>query len=301
MSKIETNHFDDVPKIVDVYLKEMSQNIDDIRDREPVLLARNFANAQESLLLFYLEENPIGLIEKLRLSFLSKELPKKLQSKYQEFYEYFDREVFANITHRTSTDLGDAPYLVSNDSMTEMERGSDFRGQSGAIDKTVGNARFVFANSPRLKSRSWVGLYQYELVDLSNCYVVPIDLVDITPAHLIPAQATKQNKDLPNAERLHYYSRNIFTFEDFKKFFALYCAVIFETPKAALECFTSFINYSLNYDYWLYDEEVIESSVDQRYQNEYRKMQYLFKHKDIIPPLAPEFQFPDNSEARKIS
>lgn len=98
---------------------------------------------------------------------------------------------------------------------------------------------------------------------------------------------------------LGVYLKNIYRFEDFKKVFAKYCAVVFDSPEEALDFSKNKAFYTERADAWE-DDSITNNSDSQRKVKIFKKMQKLYLEHGLVPPFSPEFQFRDRVRGRKV-
>lgn len=277
---------------------DLEKNAETIRERAPETLRRNFVEAKNSLDDFYY----VSRISERRFKlFVPKreQLIKELNQKSKIFTDYFKHVVFASILHSTDEEIPEdetQEVTLKSPSLLAEEKGqenSETSRHQGEFDKTIGSNELVFANSKYLTSRSFSGTKIYDISSSEAC-VIPLDIDDI-----LPPGKVDESKYL-DALRVHFISRNIFNYEDFKEFFARYCAVVFETPEEALAFFKHNYHIPLQAGVWESEESVQKNVRSSDEKKHAIKIRSLYVNKGIVPPFSPEWQYKNKVRAKRV-
>lgn len=277
---------------------EMEKNALVAKERTPETLKQNFERSMEAIRANYYTDR-VNSRRFGAILFNREKSDRELATKAEKFRTLFEEVVFSEIVHGSSVDLPEDEngevVLLSADKVAEKEgkvKGETTKHQ-GKVDAMIGSNDLIFANSSALASRSFGGEFVYQITSKDAC-IVPLDIADTLPTS-------------PNAERygdalrVMKYSKNIYSYDDFKDFFATYCASIFDDPKEAIAFF--------GYEYMLpqmaavwHSSESARNQVHNPVYAEYAaKIQRYYKDQDIVPPFSPEWQFKGEVKAKKIS
>lgn len=249
----------------------------EIRERSPRLLEENFLRASTRIKEFATDT---GLSTHA------------LKLKTNKFEGFFDKNVFNNIVHTAYENFADSDGNTLLKSPNIIGRAN----ASGQRDYEMGNTDYVFASADLLRSNSSRHKYEYEITS-RNCFVVPMDIAHIK-VELDQPWDKYQNKQLADLEldvkQMQIYVKNIYSYEDFKKLFSLYCSVVFDSPQQAIDFLSRNSFYADLADAykpgttpaWPEDQPYMEKLVE------------LHNNYGILPPFSPEFQFEDTVEAK---
>lgn len=276
---------------------EMLENARIAKERSPETLQNNFERSMEGLKSSYYADRVTT--RKLGAVFFSREKSdRELKEKSKKFKDFFEEVVFSEIVHGTSVDLpqdenGEVTVLSAEKiASKDGKHSSEATKHQGKVDSIIGSNDLVFANSSALTSRSFGGEFTYQITS-KDCCVVPLDIADMLAT-------THEAEKYSDALKVMKYSKNIYSLENFKEFFATYCAVIFDDPKEAL-AFLGF-EYILPQigGVWYSDESARKSVHNPEYADYAVKVRRLYVNNDIVPPFSPEWQFKGEVKAKKV-
>lgn len=200
-------------------------------------------------------------------------------SRIDTFRAYFDDTVFSSIVHTTAASISDTPTTLL-ESPAKLGK----KAHSLTVDDEIGNTSYVFASSDALRSNSSRHRKEYE-IDSRDCFVVPIDI-----DHVKVGLPNLSNAEY-ELEQIRRYASNMFTYKDFREYFAAYNAAVFDTPEQALDFYTRYHYVPDQADFL--DESRLRFFDDPTEQEAFRKIQLLYRE-DVLPPFSPEFQFKDS-------
>lgn len=233
------------------------QHIEAIIERSDEMLAQNF-------------EGSMAVVKSMYEETKHPDTGEDFEAAAGRFKDYFDNTVFRDLIHYSA---------FRSDTQTFVIKSGEQLGhatQSGELDDKIGNTSYVFAYSSQLRGPSYAAGGNMYRINSRECYVVPMDI-----AHL----------HYSDEESVELYSKNIYTFEQFREMFSAYCCTVFDSPEQAVDLLASYFYYPDQADAWKPDS--FRLLQDKSHEIYFQKMAMLLNEYQIVPPVSPEFQFKD--------
>lgn len=257
-----------------------------IRKKSDKTLRENYQRNTSAIIATHLDKVN-GLTERL---FHPRE--RALMEKKNRFAQYFEQHNFGRLIHASPNDIP-----TDSDGFVTIKSAQDvsFAAQSGSLSSAMGHLSMVFTGPFGMVSTSRSSDFTY-VIDNPSRYpgvAVPADFGHI--AH--PPELVDAPEALKNRIDLDLYARNIYSIADFKDFFALYAAYLFDSPQQAILFFQRHY-IDIDSEYAL-DQKMIDTweEPDRSVMN---RMKELFETYGIIIPVSPEIQFTTEVKARKV-
>ena len=271
-----------------------------IRERDPVMVEDNFKRAIRALSQVYEDKLAVkvnertGLWDRLRRN----REGESFEDRIQGFVETYGQGVYEVLTHVTDVEIpvddGDYATLVAPKDLERARR-------SGKDDMEMGSLEYVFASMGELRPRGGRGggnVFHIEIpsADENNeIYGVPCDIADLQLGAVAPEEVDYD--EINQLFKLEVYRDNIFKWEDFKIFFAAYCACFFDTPEEALSFFSNKRVRTVNQQSSPWSERTLNNEPDE-IRPKLIEMAQLMRKQGIVPPIAPEVQIKDSVQAK---
>lgn len=177
--------------------------------------------------------------------------------------------------------------------------GAPFGEYAWGGDIARGSTHFVYGSFDLMRTSTGGGRHAYLIQLPEIVYVSPMDISGI--------QISSQNQDIDAI-----YSKNIFFLNDFKKYFTLYCTILFNSPTEAISLLHFFHTTRVfdnqgiwnrleeyNYSCFITDNFSNNAIEFNRFEMMQIFRRFLFDY-HLMPPACPEIQIRKSVKATQL-